>query len=131
MRATFRTSTWPTNERSTKSRGDQLEIVRAYVEALRDHWLARAEHEQLPAGRVVRESTAPGLEQPIEQAATTSERLRCVDGKRPARVRRTGVRRNEIAAAKHAPRPRDGSDHMGRQARVLPELQALGMPDAE
>lgn len=32
---------------------DQIEVGRAYVEALRDYWVTRAEMEQLLAGRLV------------------------------------------------------------------------------
>ncbi len=37
-----------------QAKRDQVETARAYVESLRDYWLARAELEQLLAGRLVR-----------------------------------------------------------------------------
>jgi cobalt-zinc-cadmium efflux system outer membrane protein len=45
------------------ARRDQIETGRAYVEALRDYWIARAEVEQLLAGRLVRGFSEPA---PIE-----------------------------------------------------------------
>jgi cobalt-zinc-cadmium efflux system outer membrane protein len=39
---------------------DHIEGGRAYVEALRDYWTARAELEQLLAGRLPRGGGAPG-----------------------------------------------------------------------
>jgi cobalt-zinc-cadmium efflux system outer membrane protein len=53
---------------------DQVEAGRAYVEALRDYWLARVEHEQLLAGRVVPVSTALSFEPPIGQEAGSPAR---------------------------------------------------------
>jgi cobalt-zinc-cadmium efflux system outer membrane protein len=38
---------------------DQVEAGRAYVEALRDYWIARAELDQLLAGRLVRTTSRP------------------------------------------------------------------------
>jgi cobalt-zinc-cadmium efflux system outer membrane protein len=38
------------------ARRDQVETGRAYVETLRDYWVARAELEQLLAGRFTRPS---------------------------------------------------------------------------
>lgn len=35
---------------------DQIETARHYVEALRDHWSARAEAEQLRSGRLTPEA---------------------------------------------------------------------------
>ncbi len=43
-----------------QAKRDQVETGRAYVEALRDYWIARAEVEQLLAGRVVRGSSMTG-----------------------------------------------------------------------
>jgi cobalt-zinc-cadmium efflux system outer membrane protein len=37
---------------------DQVETARAWVEALRDYWIARAELDQLLAGRLVPISSA-------------------------------------------------------------------------
>ncbi len=53
---------------------DQVETGRAYVEALRDYWIARAEHEQLLAGRAVREASPLGLEPATTRPAGASER---------------------------------------------------------
>jgi cobalt-zinc-cadmium efflux system outer membrane protein len=44
-----------------QAKRDQIEAGRAYVETLRDYWIARSEADQLLAGRLVRvrETSAP------------------------------------------------------------------------
>jgi cobalt-zinc-cadmium efflux system outer membrane protein len=45
-----------------QAKRDQVETGRAYLEALRDYWIARAEMEQLLAGRLVRSASSDVVE---------------------------------------------------------------------
>ena len=48
-----------------QAKRDQIDTARAYVEELRDYWLARAEVEELAAGRLVRTPVTLGARETV------------------------------------------------------------------
>lgn len=58
-----------------QAKRDQIETARAYVEELRDYWLARAEVEELAAGRLVRPSMTMSARETMPSGSRSGESM--------------------------------------------------------